>query len=251
MSRAMRRNVTGRNPCMVRGEGIYLFDSEGKRYIDGASGSALVCNIGHGVREVASVLSEQAGVLAYNPFHCSRSEAYERMAETLLGMAPAGFGTVFSVSSGSEAVENAVKFARQHHGDDAVEFVYRAECLDARVILVDAHATAEAGDETADEAAEQRMHRFLDGIFRNVMAAEQKLKEKLLASRLEPKGFEIPLRNMRAEADLFRESNLALLAGQFPAADVLVQVDELVPVFDGDFDGLARIRRNQRPPPRR
>jgi adenosylmethionine-8-amino-7-oxononanoate aminotransferase len=99
---------------MVRGEGIYLFDSEGKRYIDGASGSALVCNIGHGVREVAAVLTPQAAELAYNPFHCSRSEAYEKMAETLLGLAPAGFGTVFSVSSGSEAVENAVKFGRQY-----------------------------------------------------------------------------------------------------------------------------------------
>jgi adenosylmethionine-8-amino-7-oxononanoate aminotransferase len=115
MSRVMRRTVTDRNPCMVRGEGIYLFDSEGNRYIDGTSGSSLVCNIGHGVTEVAAALAEQAGVLAYNPFHCSHSEAYERLAETLLGLAPAGFGTVFSVSSGSEAVENAIKFARQHH----------------------------------------------------------------------------------------------------------------------------------------
>src|SRR5512133_3955156 len=104
MGRVMRRNVTDRNPCMVRGEGIHLFDSEGKRYIDGSSGSALVCNIGHGVPEIAAVLAEQAGVLAYNPFHCSRSDAYEQMAEMLLGMAPAGFGTLFSVSSGSEAV---------------------------------------------------------------------------------------------------------------------------------------------------
>ncbi len=115
MGRVMRRNVTDCNPAMVRGEGIYLFDSAGKRYIDGSSGSALVCNIGHGVREVAAVMAEQAGVLAYNPFHCSRSEAYEQMAEALLALAPPGFGTVFSVSSGSEAVENAVKFARQHH----------------------------------------------------------------------------------------------------------------------------------------
>ncbi len=67
---------------------------------------------------------------------------------------------------------------------------------------------------TADEAAEQRMHSFLDGIFRNVMTAEQRLKQKLLASRLEPQGFEIPLRNMRAEADLFRAANLPLLAEQ-------------------------------------
>jgi oligoendopeptidase F len=67
---------------------------------------------------------------------------------------------------------------------------------------------------TADKQADARMNAFLDGVFSNAMAAEQKLKEKLLASQLEPKGFDIPLRNMRAEADLFRESNLALLADQ-------------------------------------
>ena len=67
---------------------------------------------------------------------------------------------------------------------------------------------------TADKEADERMNHFLDDIFPNVMAAEQKLKEMLLASKLEPKGFNIPLRNMRAEADLFRESNLSLLAEQ-------------------------------------
>ncbi len=67
---------------------------------------------------------------------------------------------------------------------------------------------------TADKEADERMNRFLDGIFPNALAADQKLKEMLLASKLEPKGFEIPLRNMRAEANLFRESNLPLLAEQ-------------------------------------
>jgi len=67
---------------------------------------------------------------------------------------------------------------------------------------------------TADQEADKRMNAFLEGVFPHVMAAEQKLKEKLLASQLEPEGFDIPLRNMRAEADLFRASNLALLADQ-------------------------------------
>ena len=67
---------------------------------------------------------------------------------------------------------------------------------------------------TADKESEVRMHRFLDDIFQNVMAAEEVLKEMLLNSKLEPKGFNIPLRNMRAEADLFRESNLSLLTEQ-------------------------------------
>jgi oligoendopeptidase F len=67
---------------------------------------------------------------------------------------------------------------------------------------------------TADQEAEDRMNAFLNAIFPNAMATEQKLKEKLLASKLEPKGFDIPLRNMRAEADLFCEANLALLADE-------------------------------------
>ena len=67
---------------------------------------------------------------------------------------------------------------------------------------------------TTDKEADRRMNRFLEGIFPNGMAADQKLKEKLLSSKLEPRGFTIPMRNMRTEADLFRESNLPLLADQ-------------------------------------
>jgi oligoendopeptidase F len=68
------------------------------------------------------------------------------------------------------------------------------------------------------------MNKFLDSIFPNVMAADQQLKEKLLASQVEPQGFEIPLRNMHAEADLFRASNLPLLAEQQKLA---IQYDKI------------------------
>ena len=115
MAHALLRNLTATNPCMVRGEGIHLFDAGGRRYIDGASGSSLVCNIGHGVNEIAAVMATQAAELACNPFHCSHTQAYEEMAERLIGLAPKGFAKVFGVSSGSEAVENAVKFGRQYH----------------------------------------------------------------------------------------------------------------------------------------
>jgi oligoendopeptidase F len=67
---------------------------------------------------------------------------------------------------------------------------------------------------TADEQAEQRFANFLDNLYPAAMNAEQKLKVKLLASGLHTEGFEIPLRNMRAEAELFREENLPLLAEQ-------------------------------------
>lgn len=64
---------------------------------------------------------------------------------------------------------------------------------------------------TADKEAQKRFDRFMEQIYPQAMAKEQKLKEKLLSSGLSFPGFEIPLRNMRAEADIFREENLPLL----------------------------------------
>ncbi|KPL80592.1 oligoendopeptidase [Ornatilinea apprima] len=65
---------------------------------------------------------------------------------------------------------------------------------------------------TADHEAEARFDHFMDTIFPPAMSAEQALKEKLVQSGLEPAGFEIPLRNMRSEAELFRKENLPLQA---------------------------------------
>jgi oligoendopeptidase F len=104
---------------------------------------------------------------------------------------------------------------------------------------------------TADQEAEEQMNKFLDGIFRNVMAAEQMLKEKLLASQLEPKGFEIPLRNMRAEADLFRASNLPLLAEQ---QKLSIQYDKIFGAQTVQWEGqevtLTRLALNFQQPDR-
>jgi oligoendopeptidase F len=65
---------------------------------------------------------------------------------------------------------------------------------------------------TTDSAAQQRFNRFIDEVYPQAEVAAQTLKQKLLASGLQPAGFEIPLRNLRAEADLFRNENLPLLA---------------------------------------
>ena len=104
---------------------------------------------------------------------------------------------------------------------------------------------------TADKEADARMNAFLDGIFSNVMAAEQKLKKKLLASKLEPRGFEIPLRNMCAEADLFREPNLALLADQQKLA---IQYDKIYGAqtvkWEGEEITLTRLAMNFQQPDR-
>lgn len=104
---------------------------------------------------------------------------------------------------------------------------------------------------TADKEAEARMNAYLDGIFPNVMAAEQKLKEKLLESKLEPNGFEIPLRNMRAEANLFRESNLPLLADQQKLA---IEYDKIFGAQTVNWEGeeitLTRLALNFQQPDR-
>ncbi len=65
---------------------------------------------------------------------------------------------------------------------------------------------------TTDRAAQQRFNGFVNEVYPQAKAASQALKQKLLASGLQPAGFEIPLRNLRAEADLFRSENLPLLA---------------------------------------
>jgi len=105
-------------PTVVRGEGVYLYDSDGKRYLDGSGGSSAVTAIGHGVPEVVDVIARQAATLAYAPTHAFATEAAEDLARLIVGeFSPPGLERVWFVSGGSEAVENAVKIALQYQRD--------------------------------------------------------------------------------------------------------------------------------------
>src|SRR5579872_3356831 len=101
-------------PLIVRGEGIYLYDDGGKRYLDG-SGGAMVANIGHGVREIADAIASQAARIAYVNGTMFTNEATEALADTLVAKAPPGISKAYFLGSGSEAVEAALKLARQYH----------------------------------------------------------------------------------------------------------------------------------------
>lgn len=101
-------------PTAVRGEGVYLWDASGKRYLDGASG-ALVANIGHGHARVADAMAAQARSLAFVHGSQFTSEAYERYASRLAALLPVPGYRFWAVSGGSEANESAVKLARQYH----------------------------------------------------------------------------------------------------------------------------------------
>ncbi|NCG18431.1 MAG: aminotransferase class III-fold pyridoxal phosphate-dependent enzyme, partial [Rhodobacterales bacterium] len=102
-------------PMMVRGEGVYLFDSEGKRYLDGAGCTAAVTHIGHGDTKVADAMSAQARTLAVHPTHLFHSPIVEEYFERLCAFAPDGFTRAWTISGGTEAVENAIKLAFQYH----------------------------------------------------------------------------------------------------------------------------------------
>jgi adenosylmethionine-8-amino-7-oxononanoate aminotransferase len=100
-------------PIFVRGEGSYLIDTEGDRYLDGLAGLFCV-NMGHGRQDIAKAASEQISTLAYASNWGSAHPPAIEAAALIADLAPGDLGTTFFVNSGSEAVETALKFARQY-----------------------------------------------------------------------------------------------------------------------------------------
>jgi adenosylmethionine-8-amino-7-oxononanoate aminotransferase len=111
-SHVFHRKYKFNKPSISHGEGIYLWDTDGKRYID-ASGGAVVVNIGHGVKEIADAIQQQAGNVAYAHASMFTSAVLEEHAERLSAYIPMGDSRLFYMASGSEATETAMKLARQ------------------------------------------------------------------------------------------------------------------------------------------
>ena len=109
----MSAYADGDVPVIVRGEGQYVFDQHGKRYLDGLAG-LFVSQIGHGRTEVAEAGARQASELAYFPLWSYAHPQAIQLAERLAAMAPGDLNRVFFTSSGSEAVESAWKLAKQY-----------------------------------------------------------------------------------------------------------------------------------------
>ena len=114
MSHVFHRNPAHRYPTVVRGEGVYLFDEDGKRYLDGSSGAAVSC-LGHSDPEVIAAIKAQVEKLAFAHTSFFTNEPMEALADELVAHAPAGISKAFFVSSGSEAIEAALKLARQYY----------------------------------------------------------------------------------------------------------------------------------------
>jgi adenosylmethionine-8-amino-7-oxononanoate aminotransferase len=113
MSRILHRSLRQTPPVAVGGQGIYLQDSQGKTYID-ASGGAAVSSLGHGHPDVIAAMHAQIDRCAYAHTAFFTTEVAEQLADRLVAQAPAGIGGVYLVSGGSEAMETALKLARQY-----------------------------------------------------------------------------------------------------------------------------------------
>jgi adenosylmethionine-8-amino-7-oxononanoate aminotransferase len=103
----------GALPRIERGEGSYLYDSEGRRYLDGSGGPAAFC-IGHGNREVNAAIAAQLSRVACGYRYLFTSEPLEALTALILRLCGADFGHIVFSGSGSEAVEGALKVALQY-----------------------------------------------------------------------------------------------------------------------------------------
>lgn len=112
-SHVLYRSLTRDFPLAERGDGCWLVDEEGRRYLD-AVGGAFVASLGHGVHEIADAIGEQARTLAYVNGTQFTSAPVEALAAELATRAPGDLDLVYFLSSGSEAVEAALKLARQY-----------------------------------------------------------------------------------------------------------------------------------------
>ena len=125
-SHLLHRQLRGNYPVAVAAAGCWITDAEGRKYLDASGGAAVSC-LGHGHPDVLKAMHEQTDRLAYAHTSFFTTEVAERLADTLIASAPPGMSHVYMVSGGSEAVEAALKLARQY-------FVEKGETQRARFI---------------------------------------------------------------------------------------------------------------------
>jgi adenosylmethionine-8-amino-7-oxononanoate aminotransferase len=116
MSYVLHRNLQKSLPYVVRGEGHYLIDSEGRRYLDACGGAAVSC-LGHSEKRVHAAICTQLSKTSFAHTGFFTNDPAEQLAERLIAAAPKGMGQgrVMFLGSGSEAMEASLKLVRQYH----------------------------------------------------------------------------------------------------------------------------------------
>ncbi len=113
MTRIVHRTIAHQYPVAARGAGIRIWDTSGKEYIDASGGAAVSC-LGHGHPDVLAAMHTQLDKLAYAHTSFFTTEVAEELGSDLVEHAPPGISHVYFVSGGSEAIEAALKMARQY-----------------------------------------------------------------------------------------------------------------------------------------
>ena len=126
MNNVFHRNPLNHYPVAAQGDGIYIIDSKGKRYLDGSSGAAVSC-LGHSETAVIDAIKAQLDTLPFAHTSFFTNKPMEQLAAELIEVAPEGIERIYFVSGGSEAIEAALKLARQY-------FVEKGEPQRTRVI---------------------------------------------------------------------------------------------------------------------
>ncbi len=113
MNHVFHRHTKTNYPFARKGEGCYIIDAEGKRYFDACGGAAVSC-LGHSDKDVREAMKAQIDALAFAHSSFFTTAVMEELADFLVARAPKGIERVYFVSGGSEAVEGAIKLARQY-----------------------------------------------------------------------------------------------------------------------------------------
>ena len=140
MSRPSANDIaTGALPKISHGRGVYLWDTEGRQYIDGSGGPA-VFSVGHGDARVNAAVAAQMEKVAYGYRYLFTTDPLEELSEVLCNAT--GMADMVYTTSGSEAVESAVKIALQYHfdrGDPArVNFIARQRSWHGNTLMATA-----------------------------------------------------------------------------------------------------------------
>ncbi|MGA8005845.1 MAG: aminotransferase class III-fold pyridoxal phosphate-dependent enzyme, partial [Burkholderiales bacterium] len=118
------RSLRKSYPTAVRAEGVFIYDQTGKSYLDG-SGGAVVVSIGHGVEKIQKAMLDQASRIAFAHGSQFTTVAAVELAQKIVDICPPGLERVYFLSGGSEAVETAVKMARQYQVDRGMPSKYK------------------------------------------------------------------------------------------------------------------------------
>jgi adenosylmethionine-8-amino-7-oxononanoate aminotransferase len=104
-------------PVIVRAEGVFLYDADGRQYLDGSGGSSVVTTIGHGVAEIAQAMYEQAQHFSFYPAHAFTNERFLELSDLVVRLAPGRLkdaSRVWVTCTGTDATDDAVRLARQY-----------------------------------------------------------------------------------------------------------------------------------------